>query len=372
MQLGDSLKCPYCHTSKVDLKEIHYSFFRHLDYETIRHSGSLGFCKECFLLFNVLTPQQIFEIDNIFRSNVYADSSQTRHTVKVRERQKSVTRALLQADLLRYFFSTENNISILDIGCFDGKLLLELESVFPHAHFHGYDINENLRAIFPKRNNFHFWTSGLNQIGGSFDLICLSHSMMYWEDLTGLMRSIKRLLKLEGKIFIQVPDITRNPCTLLLGDQFYYFTVENLSSIFCRHGFHFVPMENLWFPREIVGIAKTGAAKDPFHDISNPLEKGLKKLELMEEKSNDRALPSRVYVLGTTVNAAFIDSLLNNKMKAFVDENEEKVGRQLRSKPVAHPRSLGKEDFVVIPYGKSGQWIQERMEKEYTGNFLCI
>ena len=65
----------------------------------------------------------------------------------------------------------------------------------------------------------------------SFDLIIFSHSIMYLSDLRTCFGQIQRLLKDNGVLFIQVPNIAKNPFYMLMGDQHHIFTIDSLKNI---------------------------------------------------------------------------------------------------------------------------------------------
>lgn len=81
---------------------------------------------------------------------------------------------------------------------------------------------------------------------------------------------------------------------------------------------------------------------------------------------------SRIEILGTTINAAFINSVLDNKVDFFVDENLDKVDSLFYNKKVIHPDSLDESDITVIPYGETGHKINERFTNKYRGRFVCV
>ena len=84
-------------------------------------------------------------------------------------------------------------------------LFKDLSKFFNNYEFYGYDINKNLRNKFPNKKNFNFVSGNINKISKKFDLIVMSHSIMYIKDLSNKFRSFSRLLKKEGKINIQIP-----------------------------------------------------------------------------------------------------------------------------------------------------------------------
>lgn len=367
-----NMKCPICHSSDTEVLNIKHAFFRHLDFATVKPSGCIGRCSTCQSLFNVVNDKTITDINNLFESRDYALSRQTQQTLILKGYKEPVTRSFLQAELLCKLLN-KGQPSILDIGCFDGRLLNELNCRFNSADLHGFDINEHLRLVFPTKDNFHFWPSDIECVKGGFDLICMSHTLAYVKDIPCLMKQIKRLIKPDGLLFIQTPDISKNLCYILMGDQYYHYTANILKNTLRNFGFEFSSLDNNWFPREVVGIAKLASHRATIRHIKDlQIYECIRYLNDTAARLNEILNSSPIGVLGTTVNAAFVDEVLGNKVTFFADENCSRVGSVFRNKKVLHPQSLADSDLLIIPYGESCQPIKERFEKEYRGQFMSL
>ena len=72
-------------------------------------------------------------------------------------------------------------------------------------------------------------------------------------------------------------------------------------------------------------------------------------------------------VLGTTTIAAFVDSVLGDRIQFFVDENinNEDGGARFRGKRVVSPVSLDKSAHIILPYGVANQGIKKRFCRDY-------
>jgi SAM-dependent methyltransferase len=363
------LNCPVCFSAKTESHIFDFPFFRQLDFKTIRSSGVIARCCSCQLLFQIIPENDIAEIEHQFTDDAYARSKQTSQTHICDDFDEPVTRSFLQAQLLDRALK-QKKISVLDIGCFDGKLLFELGRRFENVDLHGFDVFD-YREYQDSESDHRFWSGDLDNIDRKFDLICFSHSLMYMKDLPCLMEHITRLREPNGILFIQTPDISSNPCYILMGDQFFYFTPQILKNILQCFGFSFSVIENKWFPREIVGIAEfrsatTDNSKEDLQ-IYRCVEDLKKKKNRLEEISG-----TDMGVLGTTSNAAFVDSILGDRVSRFFDEMPDRAGSKFRQKDVLHPELLPREGSLVIPYGESGNRIKERFSGQYPGNFIVV
>ncbi|MDM8535846.1 class I SAM-dependent methyltransferase [Desulfobacterales bacterium HSG17] len=311
-------------------------------------------------------------IESIYTDKVYVQTKQTNHFVSVPEYDQPVTQYFLQAMILKKYLPEEP--SILDIGCFDGKLLQEFQKVSSKASLHGFDIDEQRRDLVPE--DIIFWSEDLVQVTETFDLICLSHSIQYILDIPALFENLKRLLKKNGIIFIQVPNLLKNYYAILYGDLYYYYTPEVIEAIFSFFGFGFKNIDKKgWFDTDIVGAAMVLENSEPKKvpdnnvmsdclDYFKDMEQGLHKIKNIKDR--------RIGILGTTINAGFASLALDSSLDYFIDENPSKQGSFFHDKPVRHPKTLTNNDVVVLPYGQAGNKIKKRFDLKYMGKFILV
>ena len=360
--------CPICLNNNVIIS-IDIPFFRHLDFTTVLNNCKLLKCTHCQTISN---PDAVKTELSTFEGKKYADSHQTKQTMYVDGYKEPVTRSFLQARILSEQILNNENLRILDIGCFDGRLLVELDRIITNADLWGFDINPHLGSFFPEKDNFHFLSTDLEDLEGPIDLIILSHSILYIPDLNVLMASISRLLKYDGTLFIQIPDIYTNPFYSLMGDQSFIFTETSLQNVLNNFGYRSEIVKNDYFPREVLITAQRDESVDlSSYKENNLFEKNIETINHIKkelENINDQNLA----VLGTTVNAAFVDEIIGRQIQFFVDENLSKPGKKFRGKNVAHPEDLNDTSHTILPYGKSGIKIQDRFEKLYKGTFTVI
>mgnify|MGYP001157195991 CR=1 FL=1 len=243
-------------------------FFRHLDFTTVSNNCNLLKCINCQAISN--PDAEKTELPT-FEKKKYADSHQTQQTMHVDGYTEPVTRSFMQAKMLTEQILNNKNMRVLDIGCFDGRLLIELDKIITNADLWGFEINPHLELLFPQKDNLHFISTDLEDLEGPFDLITLSHSILYIPDVPELMASISRLLKDDGTLFIQIPDIYTNPFYSLMGDQSFIFTETSLNNVLYRFGYRAEIVKNDYFPRELLAIAQ----KDESVDLSSYKENNL-------------------------------------------------------------------------------------------------
>jgi len=368
--------CPLCFSDEFFFFFIGNKLIRHLDFNLVDAGETLIVqCIKCKTVFRQsLTANQNLA-ESMFKSEEYKEKVNCDHFIFINEFQKLVSQQFLQARIIKKNLKKEK-LDVLDIGCLDGKLLSELNKLYPNGIFYGFDIDDNTKGEFPKQKNFKFFHSDLGQIKEKFDLIIFSHSIQYIHNIHKYFSHVIRLLKDTGIIYVQVPDYSKKPCTLFMYDHLFHFNSTNISN-FCKYfGFKIDLIDTTWFPRDIVGVAyrnKYATGKNNIYDCDNSLKQIINYvLKLNEGLLEYEQKYNKLVVLGTTVEAAYVSAILGNSIAFYIDENHTKVNKLFNNKKVCHPKHLSHNDNVIIPYGKTSLSIKEIFVNKYNGNFLTI
>lgn len=363
------MNCRIC-GGKTEIFKMDFPFFRHLDFKKIGNSGSISRCLNCFSLSLVNVDEVAPDSVQIYKDDEYVDNKKTTHVSFSQVDDFFPTTYSFQAEKIVKKIK-DSNPEILDIGCFDAKLLREFALRCPDAELFGFEVSPKYEKYFPKDPRFHYFSGSLGSINESFDAITISNVLLYVSELSDFMIELKRLLKPGGIIFVECPDIDKNPCTILYGDLSSYFNLDLLTNLFSIFGFIFTPCDNEWAPRSIAGFA-TLSSNPPLIRENRQIFECLNYLEAMKKSLGEIKYKSNIKILGTTMNAATVYNLINGQVDFFIDENPNKINTSFYGKPVYHPKALKDEDIIIIPYGKTSEAIKNKFRSKYKGSFVCF
>jgi SAM-dependent methyltransferase len=376
--------CLVCKSDRLNIEDAHFATFRHLDFEEFpltAKRNSLAECENCGHIFRVFSPADELLLKHLYQSSEYA-SHKEEHMITLDPKEEPISLAVVQARLLDGCLPKRvGGLEILDVGCFDGKLLSALAQRNPIKRCVGFDVGR--RPGFPSRSDFYFVSGNLDQVGGSFDLITFSQSLMYVEDLAGLFANVDRLLSDSGKVFIHLPNILRRPSALLFGDQYHYFHPNSIFSLLSRFGFEASLIQDTPFGRDLVLVANRKTRGRELSEVNIVADTGTapqnrflrEALGRVERLANDVGLVSaepNLAVFGTTIDAAFVDSLIPSKVMFFVDENPARVGIRFHGKRVESPSRLQKDSVCILPMEPHGEPLRARLSSMYEGVFHLV
>ena len=143
---------------------------------------------------------------------------------------------------LKYFYSRSNKKKkLLEIACFDGFILKKL---FKRKwDVYGSDpspsTRELLKELGPKRIKQKYFNSNL--FDSKFDIIILRNLLEHIYDIPKFLEELKKSLNINGKIYIDVPNIKETIKLGGFGSFFHqhitYFSIETLNDILSKNGF---------------------------------------------------------------------------------------------------------------------------------------
>jgi SAM-dependent methyltransferase len=344
--------------------------FRHSDWSvTSTAPWSLIVCKRC----GIASPDNRgVDLVAQYANRAYVDRETPVHHVRPPGESALIPAPQHQLDVLRPYLS--DRPAILDVGCFDGRLLRAFRERYPAARLVGCDVGEELRKFFPPCEGIAFFAGDAAWDAGPFDLVVFSQSLQYIEGLNVVLQRVAANLSPEGRLFIQVPDLERRPISIVLGDLHHHFTRTSLANLVRLNGFDATVIEPTGFARDLVVVA----VKDAAADLELSPEGGrrvlaaLRAVDTIAQRVIDLMAAGGGNVFGTTIDAAFVAHILGDKLADFIDEAPRPEGITFLNRSVRYPRELRQDERTFVPVGVDATAVVTRLRQAYRGEFLPV
>lgn len=151
------------------------------------------------------------------------------------------------------------SVNILDIGCSEGAFFSVLRQEGFLGSLYGVELNSSF-ANYASINNGAYVLPSIEEFHTPCDLITLNHVFEHLLKPADFLREIKRLLKQDGIIFIDVPDVEeyQSIADLHIAHLFHY-SIKTLTSLLEISGYKIINCEKHqppYHPKSIRLIAK--------------------------------------------------------------------------------------------------------------------
>jgi SAM-dependent methyltransferase len=345
--------------------------FRHSDWSVVSTAPwDLVACRRC----GIAGPRSrsAGDVTALYADQSYADRNVPVHHVRPPGGTALVPAPRHQADILQRYLPPSP--AILDVGCFDGRLLRALRASSPTARLVGYDVSDGLRRFFPPQAGIAFFSDDRAWQAGPFDMVVFSHALQYVDDLSAILQRVAASLSPCGHVFIQVPDLEKRPVSLLLGDLHHHFTAMSLANLLSLNGFALTAIEPTGFARDLVVVGsrtapvRSGLAADGAERVAA----ALRALDAIAQRTRELMETGGGNVFGTTIDAAFVAHILGDGLVAFIDEAPQLAGGTFMSRAIRHPGTLGPDERTFVPFGASATALLTRLRQSFKGEFLLI
>lgn len=339
------------------------------------------FCLQCGHLQKLRSAAFRRGIDSVyFNYDIYHLSNGLEQIIFQNGAQVPSTRSLQLTQRLEEAFHLPDRGALLDVGCANGAFLTAFGKRFPNWRLFGFEQNRHYeKRVLDLPNVDGFFSSSLESINRKFDLISLSHVLEHVDDPVHFLGLIRPLLKEDGLLLIQVPNILENPLDMVVIDHYSHFSPWVLKRFMIWLAFEPVFIATDWVRKEITFGARLlneGEQIDlpPQIDIrllSDFFTKCADWLSKLVRAGDSQDVGSRVGIFGTAVAGTWLGANLSERVHFFVDEDVSRIGKLHLGKPVLHPRQVEPTDSVLLafPYRLAAQ-IRDRISKSYPGKYL--
>ncbi|WP_373071980.1 class I SAM-dependent methyltransferase [Sulfurimonas sp.] len=316
------------------------------DNKTANQNFQLLECKKCFHIQKKTDESLLKTIENIY-SNYEAyyltNGKEEEHTDS---KKATINRSKTLINNISESIKEHGNI--LDIGTGSGVFLEEFSKVFDWNLF-AQDVkisqNNNLQNLKNFKKFFIYKQDVL--FPDYFDIISAIHVFEHIVDLNEFLSSVKRSLKKDGVLVLQVPNIDENLFDIFTIDHISHFHKSTLLYILKKY------FKNVYFPKKQINREISVLATDKVLKLEheNDVQRHqINKLQINNLIDSISDIKKKVAVFGTSPPALFCASLLNFQIECFIDENLKKTNKTFYGKKIVHPMNIDSDIQVIFPY----------------------
>ncbi len=145
--------------------------------------------------------------------------------------------------------------TVLEIGFGPGLLLSQMAQTTTKGFVEGIDFSEAMVAQAQKINKHYIAQKRVKIQKGhcdnlpygpeSFDKVCTSNTIYFWEDPKAIFNEIFRVLKPEGKLVIGFRDADQMKTLPLSKEVFHFYTMKDVKGFLTQAGFFPVRIEKM-------------------------------------------------------------------------------------------------------------------------------
>jgi 2-polyprenyl-3-methyl-5-hydroxy-6-metoxy-1,4-benzoquinol methylase len=363
------LPCHLCNSSVLLIDQFEKLQLITSDCKPWKSGSHLVVCKKCNLVQKQTTQSWYEDINKIYQNyDIYLQGEGQEQPIFNQRTGSYSARSEIISSWLRQNLDLAEKGDLLDVGCGLGVFMKAFGREFGDWSLSGYEYDDkNLDLIKSLKNVNNFYTGKLLDIKNKFNFISFIHSLEHIPNPVETLKEVKLLLKDDGYLLIEVPNVEASPFDILIVDHCSHFSLATLTLCLELAGFEIVKAEVDLAPKELTVVAKISEKSKSclFNEIekskSNYFDLQIEWLNSLVEQAKE--IKSNVGIFGTSISATWLKSTLGDKISFFVDEDKNRAGRSHMDIPIISIGELNKESTVLMPLRFDiAKMIKERLK----------
>jgi SAM-dependent methyltransferase len=332
------------------------------DVQPVVGAAEYSLCSHCLTVQKTATPAWQAMAEQVYANYDINHQSQGAEPMIFDSAKGNGPRSLI---LLRNFLDTGELAEegrLLDIGCSNGNLLQTFHNLRPRWKLSGAELVDQWKETVLALPGVEAFYSGPNPAyTGRFDVISLSHVLEHIPDPIPFLKAISGHLTPGGRLLLAVPNLRQNPSDLIIADHCSHFDEDSLTYVAGMAGLGIELLSSTMLPKELVTVLSLGRpacapdvarAEADAHRASTKT-RCLFFFELLDEvrrAARTYAEEDRPFgIMGSSIAACWTMLELEGKAAFFVDEDQNRIGRQLMGRPIVAPAQMPAGAVVFIP-----------------------
>lgn len=317
-------------------------------------------CNECGVLQKKLDSDWVDAVEQVYASYTINHQSGGADPLLFNSAYGQAPRAEILVRHLEHLAVLQSWGSMLDIGCANGNVLQCFGRSFPQWTMHGMERSPFWRDTILAIPGVDAYFSSLEELGTQrFDLIVMSHVLEHIPDPSSYLARLLGHLTENGLLCIAVPDIRQNPVDLFVLDHCSHFDARSLGNVLMRGGFdpeahcaNIVSKEiiTLVRPRQIDGRPADAQRPAFSMTLAEVAERYLVLCAGLVQFARSQRDASPIFgLMGSSTAAAWLYGELNGAVDFFVDEDPQRIGKNLFDKAILSMDRVPSGACLFIP-----------------------
>jgi SAM-dependent methyltransferase len=318
-------------------------------------TGALAVCPSCCLTQTIVDDDWRAAAEAAYREYaIYEAGGGAEQKVAsgsgLQSRSKVLVDRLVQRQIL------PSSGTWLDFGCGNGGFLRAFAERFPSWQFEGAETDQRYLADLQSIAGFrrlHGVDTG--QLSGSYAGVSLVHVLEHIATPTPVLASLRGRVVPGGFLFIEVPSWRTNPFALMIADHASHFTPATLQMVVNASGWTAEAAREDWVPKELSLVARNGdedavaGTRLDYLDEEEALHSAVRWLAAARGEAQQVASGSANFGLfGSAIAATWLYQGMSDRVRFFVDEDPQRVGRTHLGLPILSPEQVPAEADVFV------------------------
>jgi len=244
----------------------------------------------------------------------------------------------------------------LDFGCGNGGFLRAFAERFPSWQLEGAETDQRHLAELQSIAGFcRLHGVDVSQLSGSYEGVSLVHVLEHLATPTPVLAALRERTIPGGFLFIEVPSWRTNPFALMIADHASHFTPATLQMVVNASGWTAEAAREDWVPKELSLVARNGGedavamTRLDYLEEKEALHSAVRWLAAaMGEAQQVAAGSANFGLFGSAIAATWLYQGMTDRVRFFVDEDPQRMGRTHLGLPILSPEQVPAEADVFV------------------------
>lgn len=318
-------------------------------------------CESCNILQKIPTAGYLAKVDEIYRAYRSYELSEGHEQVKFDSGIPRARSDILVDNVVEYL---PTGGDFLDIGTGAGVFLRAVHKRFGAlANLYAHDVTSSVRdglaAALPIRD---FFVGDLENIDRQFDVVSMVHVLEHIPSPLHVLKQVSRLLKRNGVLLIQVPDLEETIFDTVIFDHVLHFSRSTMLDLL-RRTFPLCMVPDRKLHNEITVLVGKDAQRLARTDRPSVSPRPMDLSRVPRLVASLTRETSSMAVFGVAPTGTFCGALLGARLECFVDEDRKIQHKRHLGKPILPPDQVDSRLKVFLPTNRNSEAIRSRLTR---------